>query len=291
MHRRSVRAVSIILCLVVAVSLFIVACGGGTGAEGLMKRELPNNATPEKIMLEGLNATDEVKSFHYLFDYSFVVPPTGKQAYTSEVRLEGEGDYDDATGNSQAHMVWPSFEKEFDYKLYDKKQYFRMEEGGTWYELPEGSSLLNIPSVSEITRNTSEYMNNFQKINRLEDEVVNGRDCYHIAMVPNFDAIMENEQFLNMIKGDKEQLDEETVKKLEEIKEELKEANVNYEYWFDKENLVLRRTIYNIEMVEKGDEQNPAFTVKFMMETDFPTYNQKVEVTLPEQTMMYKGSS
>jgi len=291
MHRRSVRAVSIILCLVVAVSLFIVACGGGTGAEGLMKRELPNNATPEKIMLEGLNATDEVKSFHYLFDYSFVVPPTGKQAYTSEVRLEGEGDYDDATGNSQAHMVWPSFEKEFDYKLYDKKQYFRMEEGGTWYELPEGSSLLNIPSVSEITRNTSEYMNNFQKINRLEDEVVNGRDCYHIAMVPNFDAIMENEQFLDMIKGDKEQLDEETVKKLEEIKEELKEANVNYEYWFDKENLVLRRTIYNIEMVEKGDEQNPAFTVKFMMETDFPTYNQKVEVTLPEQTMMYKGSS
>jgi len=132
-------------------------------------------------------------------------------------------------------------------------------------------------------------MDNFQKITRLEDEVVNDRDCYHIAMVPNFDAIMENQQFLDMIKGDQEQLDEEAMGKLEEVKESLKEANVNYEYWFDKEFLVLRRTLYNIEMVEAGDEQNPAYTVKLIMEIDFPTYNQEMDVTKPEQAMMYKG--
>lgn len=273
--------------MVVALSLVVAACGDST-SEGLMKRELPENATPEKIMLDGLNATDAAETLHYVFDYAFIIPPTGQQAYTSEVALNGEGDYDAGSGNAQAYMSWPSFEIEFDYVLYDGVQYYRSEEGGPWYELPAGSSL-SIPSISEITRNTAEYMDNFQKITRLEDEAVNDRDCYHIAMVPNFDAIMENEQFLDMVQGDQEQLDEETLSRLENIKESLKDASVNYEYWFDKETLVLRRTLYNIEMMEPGDEQNPPYTVKLIMEIDFPLYNQQVDITKPEVSMMDKG--
>jgi hypothetical protein len=286
MPRRTITALSISVCLVVALSVLLVACGGNS--EGLMKRELPDNATPEKIMLEGLNATDAAKTLAYLFDYAFVIPPSGQQSYTSEVALNGDGEYDAESGDAKAHMAWPSFEIEFDYVLYDGVQYYRTQESDTWYELPAGSSL-SIPSVSEITRNTAEYMDNFQKITRLEDEVINDRDCYHIAMVPNFDAIMENEQFLEMIKGEGGQLDEEAMAELEQLKQELKEASVNYEYWFDKEYLVLRRTIYNIEMVEQGDDQNPAYSVKLIMEIDFPTYNQTVEVSKPETSMMDKG--
>lgn len=289
MRGRYIRTLSLPLCLAVAISLLIAACGGG-GSEGLPKRELPESATPEKIMLEGLNATDGAKTLHYSFDYAFTIPPTGKQAYTSEVALKGEGDYDTKTGNAQAHMAWPSFEIEFDYKLYDGTQYYRTEENGTWYQLPEGESI-GIPSISEITRNTADYMDNFQKINRLEDETVNDRNCYHIVMVPNFDAIMENQQFLEMISGGEGQLDEETARKLEEIKKELKEASVNYEYWIDKEYLVLRRTLYNIEMVQAGDAETSPYAVKLVMEIDFPTYNQKVEVTPPENSMMSKGSA
>lgn len=286
MHKGKKGAVAAVVCMAVAVSILVAACGGG-GTEGLLKRELPENATPEKIMLDGLNATDAAKTLHYIFDYSFIIPPTGQQAYTSEVALSGEGDFDSASGNAKAHMVWPSFEIEFDYVLYDGVQYYRSGENEPWYELPAGSSL-SIPSVSEITRNTAEYMDNFQKITRLEDSVVNGRDCYHIAMVPNFDAIMENQEFLDMIKGDQEQLGEDTLGKLDEIKESLKEASVNYEYWFDKEYLVLRRTVYNIEMVQPGDENNPAYTVKIIMEIDFPTYNQEMEIARPEQSLLYK---
>mgnify|MGYP005837819651 CR=1 FL=1 len=275
--------------LAASMAMAVAACGGGN-PEGLLKREVPENATPEKIMLEGLNATDEVRSLHYIFDYSFLIPPTGKQPYTGELKLTGEGDYDVATENAMAHMVWSTIEREFDYVLYGGVQYYRVEESGPWYELPAGSTL-NIPSVSEITRNTAEYMDNFQKITRLADEVINGRDCYHIAMVPNFDAIMQNEEFLHMIKGNQEELDEKTMSKLEEIKQELKEASVNYEYWFDKEYLVLRRTLYHIEMQEEGDETTVSFTVKVVMEIDFPTYNQKLEISKPEPTMLHKGST
>jgi len=266
------------LCL--AIPLLFAACGGGSG-EGLPVRKLPENATPEKIMLEGLNATDGVKTLHYLFEYSFIVPPTGKQPYTAEVSMSGEGDYDYATKNSQAHVNWKSFDIEIDYVLYEGVQYMRTQESDSWYELPARSGL-SIPSVSEITRNTAEYLDNFQKITRLQDEVVDGRDCYHIAMVPNFEAIMEDEDFLNMIKGEREELDEETLAKLEELKRELKEASVNYEYWFDKEYLVLRRTLYNIEMVQEGSGNEPGFTVKLIMQMRFPSYNQKVEITRPE---------
>lgn len=288
MLKRSVGAAVLLMSLVLAVSLGVAACGNG-GSEGLMKRELPDNATPEKIMLEGLNATDEVKSLHFIYDYAVMVPPTAQQAYATEVALNGEGDYDYESGNQKAIIAYPSYEAEWNYVLYDGIQYFQEAEGGPWYELPGGSSL-SIPSISEITRNTADYMDNFQKITRLEDEMVSERDCYHIAMVPNMDAILENEQFLDMVKGDQEQPDDEALAELEEIKEELKNANVTYEYWFDKETLVLRRMLTNVEIVEQVDEQTSPFTAKIIMEIAFPTYNEKVEVGKPENSMMYKES-
>ncbi|MGQ9474914.1 MAG: hypothetical protein ACUVRX_02420 [Actinomycetota bacterium] len=282
-----VFAAGAILFLCLSLALGATACGRGN-SEGLLQREVPENATPEKIMLEGLNATDEVNSLHYVFEYAFVVPPTGKQPYTAEVRLTGEGDYDATTENARAHLTWSTFNKDFDYVLYEGVQYFRVADTDSWYELP-AESTLRIPSVAEIARNTAEYLDNFQKITRLRDEVVDGRDCYHIAMVPNFDAIMEDEEFLNMIRGEGE-LDESKLAELERIKEQLKEASVNYEYWFDKEYLVLRRTLYNIEMVQKGEGDEPSYTVKVIMEIKFPAYNQKVEISRPETALLYKGS-
>ncbi|MDY6794105.1 MAG: hypothetical protein SWK76_02305 [Actinomycetota bacterium] len=289
MSKSSLRTASLLVYAMLGLSLLVSACGG-SGGEGLLKRELPENATPEKILLDGLNATDEARTLNYLFDYALVIPPSAEQAYTSEFRFEGEGDYSAETGNAQAHMVWPAFEQEFDYKLYDGKQYYRMEEGGVWYELPEGSSF-NVPSVSDITRNTSEYMDNFQKITRLEDESVNDKDCYHIAMVPNFDAIMENEQFLDMFEGEEGEMEEGRLQEIEDLKTKLKDANVNYEYWLDKEYLVLRRTLYNFEYVDPGDDETSPHTVKLIMEIDFPAYNQDVKVDPPESTMLHKETS
>lgn len=290
MRKRYVGAIILLPCLVLVVSLVIAACGGGSGPEGLPKRQLPESATPEKIMLEGLNATDGATSLHFIFDYSVVVPPTAQQTFTSEIKIEGEGDYDAKSGNAIGEMNWSSFQTEFSWVLFGEKSYFKVQDSDSWYELPTGAQW-SIPSVSEITRNTAEYMENFEKISRLEDEVVNNRNCYHIALVPNIDAIISNEQFLNTIKGEAEQSNEETLKNLEELKQELKNANITYDYWIDKEYLVLRRIIANVEMVEKGDAQNPSYTAKVITEMDFPNYNIKVTVAPPETSMMYKGSS
>ncbi len=288
MSRGRLGAAVGIVCLALALPALMCACGG-ENPEKLMKRELPENATPEKIMLDGLNATDEVKSLHYIFDYSIIIPPTAEQTYTTEVKLSGEGDYEHESGNQVARISYPSLNAEWEYVLFGGVQYFRPVNTDTWYEMPGGSTL-RIPSISEIARNTTDYLDNFQKINRLEDEEINGRPCYHIVMVPNFDAVMENEEFKNMLQGEGVETGEDLQAKLEEMKQELKDANVNFEYWFDKEYLILRRTLYNIELVEKGDDQNPSFTIKEIIEVDFPTYNQEVSIVRPEPSMLYKGS-
>jgi Family of unknown function (DUF6612) len=287
MRKRYLAGIIILPCLALLVSLLVLSCGG-SGSEGLPKRQLPDSATPEKIMLEGLNATDAATSLHFDFNYSVMVPPTGQQTYTSEIKIEGEGDYDAKSGDAEGHMNWPSFETEFNWVLFEGKSYFQVA-NESWYELPNGSQW-TIPSVSEITRNTAEYMDNFEKINRLEDEVVNSRDCYHIALVPNFDAIMSNQQFLDTIKGETSQSNEETAQNIDQLKQELKNATVNYEYWIDKDYLVLRRTLCNVEMVEQGD-QNTSYTAKLITEIDFPFYNVKVTVAPPETSMLYQQPS
>jgi hypothetical protein len=289
MRRKRAIGPALFVCLIFAISVMAVACGGG-GSEGLPRRELPDNATPEKIMLEGLNATDGAKTLHYKFNYSFKIPPTAEQTYTREVSFEGEGNYDASSGDAEAHMIWHSFDMEFDYKLYRGIQYYRTKEDGTWYQLPQGRNLA-VPSISEITRNTAEYMDNFQKISRLDDQVINDRDCYHIAMVPNFDAIMQNQQFLDMLRGEREQLDEETLKKIEETQQRLKNASVVYEYWIDKEYLVLRRTLYNIEIMETDEKTQSSYPVKLVMEIEFPAYNVKLNISPPESSVMHESGT
>jgi hypothetical protein len=271
-----------LLLAVALVALFLLSgpsCGKGSG-EGLLKRQLPQNATPEKIMLEALKATDEAKTLSYSFQYALVIPPYGGKTYTSEVRLEGEGQYDASSGNAKVHITWPAFETEFDYVLYEGKPYFRPRDREKWYEMPS-STQFTFPSIAELTRDASEYINNFQRIVRMADEVVGDRDCYHISLAPDFDTILQNEDFINMVFPEGT-LDEQAMEKLNEIKEKLRSASVNYEYWIDKEYLVLRKTHYSVELQEPGDEKNPPFIIRLAMTLHFPSYNVEVKIEKPQ---------
>ncbi len=267
-----------LVVLMIGLSLLLVSCGNSS-SEGLLRRQLPENATPEKIMLEALKATDEARTLSYSFQYSLVIPPYGDKAFTSEVRLEGEGQYDALSGNAKIHVGWPAFDTEFDYVLYEGKPYFKPKDGQKWYEMPS-STQFTFPSIAELTRDAAEYMKNFQKITRMADEAVGDRECFHIALVPNFDAVLENESFLNAVFPEGT-LDEQALKRLAELKERLRSASINYEYWIDKEYLVLRKTHYSVELMEPGDEKNPPFTIRLVMTLFFPSYNVEVKIEKP----------
>ncbi len=284
-----------ILIAVISDLLLLVALtgckGGGTG-EGLLKRSLPANPSPEKILIESINATNEVRSMEFKEEKAAIIPATGNARATS-LRTVLDVRADQETGDAQGFMEWVELNINIEYILHQNKYYWRFENKDTWYEMP--STTAPTFDVSKITGNIGEFMKNFQTIDRLEDELINGRDCYHISMIPNFQNILEQsaivDYFRNVLSSDPQKplTEEEFRKKLEEYKDVLSSAQYTFEYWVDKEYLVIRRIYYHSQASMPLKSDGGTTFLKLSIDTVFPKYNVKVEVTPPETAIEWKG--
>jgi len=296
-RRRLLAAVVCAAMVIVALLPLTAGCGnsGGTTGEGLPKRELPENATAEKILLESSKATEDVKSFEFKAESSVIVPPQGTQAQASKTTFQNDGVFDNTTGNIEATMRIAGQDNfSVDYIIYDDKTYYYMSSNGTWYE--QDSSASAIPKAGDMTRQTSEYFKNYQAINRLDDEVVNGRDCYHISMVPDLEVSLENEDIVELVKTmitkqyakeGKTLTEDEMKAALEEVRNSTINKGVVREYWVDKESLVIRRDITNIETTVDIDKNN-TLSGKYVIETVYPKYNVPTDIKPPEVSMKAK---
>lgn len=292
------RVVKVAICLaitMVALVAFLAGCGskGGSTGEGLPKRELPENATPEKILLEGTKATSDVKSFDFMMEMKIIVPPVGSEVNASSMTMQTNGVWDNQSGNVEATLTIPELNNfSADYIVYDSRYYINVND--TWREM--SSNTILAPGVADITRETSEYLKNYQTISRLDDEVINGRDCYHISMVPNLEVTLDRPEIVEFIKqtvtqqAGRELTEQEFAAKLEEVKASLKTTGAVKEYWVDKESLVLRRTVTNIEDKMQIDKSSAPITTKSIVEMDFPKYNVSTDISPPEVSMEWKGN-
>gem|GEM_PF-1018481 len=295
MRRVKLVPASVLAVLLSAVLALAAGCGnkGGLAGEDLPKRELPENATPQKILLEAVKATEEVKSLEFRMDYTILIPPSGNELRSATLHMQGDGVFDVRTGNSRATVTWLEWNNfQTEYVIYEGKHYFKVY--NNWYEMPAGMTVG--PNISEMTRNTSEYLNNFQTINRMEDEEVNERDCFHISMVPNFENILEQSEVKDFIKqsvlaeSGQDLSEEKLEEKIEQFKQDLQKTGVSYEYWIDKETLTMRRTYYKIEAKAPSADSKEARTFQIIMEMAFPKYNVDVQVNRPEVAMQWKGN-
>lgn len=292
-HRVPVVALLTVLAGLLA---FTGGCGkkGGAPGEGLPKRELPENATPQKILLEAVKATEEVQTLEFRMDYTILIPPSGNELRSATLHMQGDGVFDVRTGNSRATVTWLEWNNfQTEYIIFEGRHYFKVY--NNWYEMPAGMTVG--PNISEMTRNTSEYLNNFQTINRMDDEEVNGRDCFHISMVPNFENILEQPEIKEFIRqtvlaesGADMLSDEKLQEQIEKFKQELQKTGVSYEYWIDKETLTMRRTYYKIEAKAPATDSKETRTFQIIMEMAFPKYNVDVQISKPEVAMQWKGN-
>ncbi len=295
--RRNYRALAAVPLLMLAGMLaFTAGCGskGGVPGEGLPKRELPENATPQKILLEAVKATEEVQTLEFRMDYTILIPPSDKETKAATLHMQGDGVFDVRNGNSRATVTWLEWNNfQTEYIIFEGRHYFKVY--NNWYEMPAGMTVG--PDISDMTRNTSEYLNNFQTISRMDDEEVNGRDCFHISMVPNFENILEQPEIKDFIKrtvlvesGSDMMSEEKLQEKIEQYKQELQKTGVSYEYWIDKETLTMRRTYYKIEAKAPSADDKEQRTFQIIMEMAFPKYNVDVQVSRPEVAMQWKGN-
>ncbi len=297
--RRRLFATAVCAAMIMVVLASLAAgCGnsGGSTGEGLPKRELPENATAEKILLESNKASEDVRSFEFKTESSIIVPPQGTQAQASKTTFMNDGVCDNTTGNIEATMRIVGLENfSLDYVIYDNKYYYFMASDNTWYE--QDSSSVAIPKAGDMTRQTSEYFKNYQAINRLDDEVVNGRDCYHISMVPDLEVTLENADIVELVKTmiteqyakeGKQLTEDEMNAALDEVRNSTINKGVVKEYWVDKESLVIRRDITNIETSVKLDKNN-TLSGKYVIETVYPNYNVPTDIAPPEVSMKAKN--
>ncbi len=273
-------------------------CGnsGGSMGEGLPRRELPENATAEKILLESNKASEDVRSFEFKTESSVIVPPQGAQTQASKTTFVNDGVCDNATGNIRATMRIVGLENfSLEYVIYDNRYYYSMANEGAWHE--QDSSAVAVPKAGDMTRQTSEYFKNYQSIIRLDDEVVNGRDCYHISLVPDLQVTLENADIVELVKAmiteqyakqGKTLSEEEMEAALEEVRKSTVSKGVVKEYWVDKESLVIRRDITSIETSVELDKDN-SLSGKYVIETVYPKYNVPTDIKPPEVSLKAKN--
>ncbi len=287
-------AICLAITMVVLVSL-LAGCGGkgGSTGEGLPKRELPENATPEKILLEGTKATSDVQSFDFISEIKFIVPPVGSEVSASSMTMQTDGIWDYKSGNMKATLTIPELNNySADYIVCDGRYYINVND--SWREMSSEST--QSVGVADITRQTSEYLKNYQTISRLDDEVINGRDCYHVSMVPNLEDILKQPEMTEMLRqianqqAGHELTDEEFAAKLAEEEATLKTTGAVMEYWVDKETLVLRRTVTNMESKMQIDKSSAPITTKRITEIDFTKYNVATDISPPEVSLEWKGN-
>ena len=292
------RVLKVAICLaitMVALVYLLAGCGGkgGSTGEGLPKRELPENATPEKILLEGTKATSDVQSFDFISEIKFIVPPVGSEVSASSMTMQTDGIWDYKSGNMKATLTIPELNNySADYIVCDGRYYINVND--SWREMSSEST--QSLGVADITRQTSEYLKNYQTISRLDDEVINGRDCYHVSMVPNLEDILKQPEMTEMLRqiatqqAGHELTDEEFAAKLAEEEATLKTTGAVMEYWVDKETLVLRRTVTNMESKIQIDKSSAPITTKRITEIDFTKYNVATDISPPEVSLEWKGN-
>lgn len=264
-----------------AILIAITGCGDDTG-ESLKKRDIPADATAEKLLLEAVKATNEAESIHYLTRYMLEVPQTQTDPRGVAIEMSGEGDLDVSTKNSRSDYKWMGIDISF--IVHDGKQFFKRAGTQYWYEIPEGAGLSS-PNVAEMTTDFSKYLENFKSINRMEDAVINTRDCYHLKVEPNLEATVE-QHFENLLTVPDDTFESD----LESLKQQIKDQGLSarYEFWIDKEYLVYRRMIVVMDMrvIPQGESDPTNISVSF--ELDFPSYNQGAEIVPPEVSMPWK---
>ncbi len=272
-----------LIIMIVAVMVAALAggifggCGSGTG-EALPERSLPADASPETVLVEALRNTNDARTFHYDLEWATIILPTRQQTNKAVIDMEVVADQD--MQNSSAQGTQNIANVTLDFVIVGNTEYRKEQFSNGWVAVPQQTTLLDFGSV---LKNATEYLKNFQSIEQVSDETINGRPCIHLKLKADVMSMLNRPDLRQFLATGPAGADNNVTIDIDKYRASLADLQLSIEYWVDKDYLVLRKSLQLWEERMKpgtspdvGSDRNITLTMLLS------AYNQPLNIQAPE---------
>ncbi len=263
--------------LVAAVVGGVFAGCGGSSAEVLPKRSLPSDASPETILVEAMRNTNEARTFHYAMEWATTILPTQSQTNKALIDLKVVADQD--MQNSRAQGTQSVADVSLQFVIVGDTEYHKDAYSDSWVAQPQQTALLDFGSI---VSNATEYLKNFQSIEQVSDETIDGRPCIHLKLEADVMSMLANPDLRQFLANGPAGADTNVSIDIDAYRASLADLRLSLEYWIDKDYLVLRKS-YQEEQVrmKPGTSTNIGTDKDITVTMTLSNYNVPLDIQAP----------
>ncbi len=236
------KILAIFFIAVLAAGGILAGCGDRS-KEALPKRSLPSDASPETILVEALRNTNEAQTFHYSLEWATTILPTREQTQKALIDMKVDADQDMQSASAKGTESIANVTLEF--VIVDGTEYRKDQYGGEgWIAAPQQTALLDFGPV---VQNATEYLKNFESIEQLSDENIDGRPCIHLRLQADVMTMLNDPNLRQFLATGPTGANNDVTIDIDKYRSSLQSLVLNIEYWVDKEYLVLRKSFQQWE--------------------------------------------
>jgi len=245
--------------------MMLILAGCGPSAEQILKSSMRTSK-------------EDIKTVHFELMQTTKLPrapiQNGKVAKKDYVQ-QASGDYDLRTGDFQVKTDIATGVPVTMLQV-GKKQYWEI--AGNWYDVPQAVQLS--PAVTQAL-SVSQYIKEFDSLEKKGDVSIDGESCYHVRAVPNMKELIKQPGITELLKDPSGQ-QVRTVDELEGMKAVFDFfVQKNHDYF--KRSASEARIKASNEFIKAGYAQ-PGDNVTQTATVTFSKFNEKVVFKAPEKT-------
>ncbi len=258
-------------------------CGSGN-SEALPKRSLPSDVSAETILVEALRNTNEARSFHYNLEWVTTILPTRQQTEKALIEMKVKADQD--MQNSSARGTQSIANVTLDFVIVGDTEYRKDQYSDSWITVPQETALLDFGSV---VKNATEYLKNFQSIERVSDQTIDGRPCIHLKLRADVMSMLNDPNLREFLATGPAGSNNGVTIDIDKYRASLQDLQLSIEYWVDKDYLVLRKSYQQWqERMKPGTAAEVGSDRDITMTMLLSAYNQPLNIQVPSPVV---GSS
>ena len=276
-HNKKFIIITLAVVMVAAlVGGIFAGCGSGT-SEALPKRFLPSDASAETILVEALRNTNETRTFHYNLEWATTILPTRQQTDKALIDMKVAADQD--MQNSSAQGTQSIANVTLDFVIVGNTEYRKEPRSNSWVAVPQQTALLDFGSV---VKNATEYLKNFQSIEQVGEETIDGRPCIHLKLQADVMSMLDRPDLRQFLTSGPAGANNNVTIDIDKYRASLQDLQLSIEYWVDKDYLVLRKSYQQWqERMKPGTSPDVGSDRDITLTMLMSAYNQPLNIQAP----------